>query len=211
MNFVGHIYLSGDDCSIAIGNFIGDYVKGKKYEKYPDGIKRGIIIHRDIDTFTDAHPSFIAAKSLFRDGYGKYAGVVVDIAFDHILTKNWNDWHDVPLKEFTRKFYRTLMGNFLVLPITVKQFVPFMIKSDRLATYATLYGIKKVLGIMSNYSTLPPMEDIAIDVIETHEEQLKKMFYILMCDLSIFLNEKYGLETNTKAAIQIAKNRTLKE
>jgi acyl carrier protein phosphodiesterase len=211
MNFVGHLYLSGDNCSIAIGNFIGDYVKGKKYESYPEGIKRGIIIHRDIDTFTDGHPSYIAAKSLFRAGYGKYAGVAVDMAFDHILTKYWSDWHDEPLKEFTRKFYRKLMGRYLILPLHVKQIVPFVIKSDRLATYATLEGIKKALSIMSNYSTLPPMEDIAIEVIETHEELLKKMFYVLMCDLSLFINEKYGLETSTKASIQIAKNQTLKE
>ncbi len=206
MNFVGHIYLSGENKNIAIGNFIGDYIKGKEYERYPEEIQKGILIHRDIDSTMDIHPSFLATRELFKESYGRYAGVVVDMAFDHILTKNWNDWHDIPLKKFTRSFYGLLIKNYRVLPSQVKEFLPFMVRSNRLYSYSSLNGIEKALSIMANYTSLPSKPTEAALVIQSKEAEITQHFYQLLGDLALYLNKKYQLPINGKAAIQIARS-----
>jgi len=209
MNFVGHIYLSGGDQQIALGNFIGDHVKGKQYNLYPLGIRKGILIHREIDHFTDNHPSFIATKQLFKPLYMRYAGVVTDIAFDYILAKYFEDWHSEPLHEFSREFYRTLFKNFLILPGSVKAFVPFMVKSDRLTSYSTLSGIKKSLEIMSKYSSLPPKGQEAIKLLAENETIIGQHFTQLFCDIIVHLNQQQQIPINEHAATQIAMHRTL--
>ena len=98
MNFLAHIYLSGDNEELKIGNFIADSVKGKQYLEYPPGIIDGIVLHRAIDTFTDTHP--IVSRSVERlfERYGHYSRVIVDILYDHFLAANWKDYSDIPLK-----------------------------------------------------------------------------------------------------------------
>ena len=86
MNVLAHIYLSGDSDKIIIGNYIGDYVKGRDYLNYPELIRKGIILHRYIDMFTDRHPVVHRSKIYFSRKYHKYAGVITDIMYDHYLT-----------------------------------------------------------------------------------------------------------------------------
>ena len=94
MNFLAHIYLSGDDPELKIGNFIADAVKGKKYTTYPQKIQEGIILHRKIDSFTDAHPIVKKSASRLFSKYGHYNSVIVDILYDHFLAKNWKAHED---------------------------------------------------------------------------------------------------------------------
>ena len=124
MNFLAHLYLSGENKEIAIGNFIGDYVKGRQYLNYPPGVQKGIIAHRNIDTFTDSHPMVKETKDYFREGYGRYSGIVVDVVFDYFLAKNWESYSTHPFKEFTKKVHAILLGNFMMLPGRVQRFVP---------------------------------------------------------------------------------------
>lgn len=87
MNYLTHIYLSGENEKVLVGNFIGDYVKGKNFEKFPENIQCGILLHRQIDTFTDSHPKFIEAKRKLRDDFGLYSGIIVDF-FTHEVRKH---------------------------------------------------------------------------------------------------------------------------
>ena len=79
MNFLAHIYLSGDNDLIKIGNFMADGIRGKHFESYPLEIQKGIILHRSIDTFTDAHPIFRQSTKKLHEKYHHYAGVIVDV------------------------------------------------------------------------------------------------------------------------------------
>ncbi len=98
MNFLAHIYLSGNDTDLIIGNFIADGIKGKKYKKFSPGIQKGILLHREIDTFTDAHPIVRQSTKRLHKNYGHYSGIIVDILYDHFLAKNWSRYSDVPLE-----------------------------------------------------------------------------------------------------------------
>jgi acyl carrier protein phosphodiesterase len=92
MNFLAHIYLSGDNDLLKIGNFMADSIRGNQYLQYPDEIKKGILLHRFIDTFTDAHLIYRKSKHRLHEKYGHYSGVIMDIVYDHFLAKNWNHY-----------------------------------------------------------------------------------------------------------------------
>ena len=79
MNYLAHIYLSGESDEIIVGNFIGDFVKGNKYQKYPEKVAFGIQMHRSIDMFTDQHPDVREFVNILKPGYGRYAGIVADV------------------------------------------------------------------------------------------------------------------------------------
>jgi len=145
MNFLAHIYLSGDNEQVKIGNFMADSIKGKKYLKYPGDLQKGIILHRAIDYYTDTHPVFKQSTQKLFPEYGHYSGIIVDIFYDHFLASNWEKYSEVPLKEYTLNFYRLLEENFEVLPTKVKTFLPYMVNDNWLLSYAEIEGIKKVL------------------------------------------------------------------
>ena len=89
MNYLAHIYLSGDDDEdLMIGNYIGDCVKGRRISDYPFRIQCGLLLHREIDSFTDTHPVYLQSKRRFMPVAGHYAGVVCDVVYDHFLAKN---------------------------------------------------------------------------------------------------------------------------
>jgi acyl carrier protein phosphodiesterase len=149
MNFLAHIYLSGDDEGITIGNFIADGVKGKRYRKFPQQIRKGILLHRAIDSYTDSHPTVKQSTKRLHENYGHYSGVIVDILYDHFLAKNWKDYHDIPLDEYVENFYEMLRNNFEVLPTRIQRMMPYMISDNWLLSYATIPGISKILNKMN--------------------------------------------------------------
>ena len=103
MNYLAHIYLSGDDEEIIIGNFIGDFVKGHHFNEYTQMMRKGIILHRYIDSFTDTHAIVRRSKARLSEQYHKYSGIIIDILYDHFLVKNWSNYCAAPLDEFIKK------------------------------------------------------------------------------------------------------------
>ena len=130
MNFLAHIYLSGEDDRITIGNFIADKIHGKAYKKYPFDIQKGILLHREIDTFTDAHPIVRQSTKRLHTNYGHYSSVIVDILYDHFLAKNWKAYSTIPLKDFTVSFYNLLEESYEILPLRIQNLMPFMIADN---------------------------------------------------------------------------------
>lgn len=179
MNVLAHIYLSGDSDDIIIGNYIGDYVKGRDYLKYPDQIRRGIILHRNIDAFTDKHPVVHRSKIHFSRKYHKYAGVVVDILYDHFLTKEWDTYSRRPLESITYQFYRAMVNNYNILPPKVQDRFPFFIINNWLESYKTSKGLRTVFNALSRRTSLPRETKFAI-------KSLKKNYYSLNEDFMEF-------------------------
>jgi acyl carrier protein phosphodiesterase len=145
MNFLAHIYLSGDNDLIKIGNFMADGVKGNNYLEYPEEIQRGIILHRAIDTFTDAHPIFRKSKHRLHEKYGHYSGVIMDILYDHFLAKNWELYSNEPLEDYVANFYKSLEDNYDILNKKTKNLMPYMFENNWLVSYATISGIEMIL------------------------------------------------------------------
>lgn len=193
MNFLAHLYLSGSDIDIRLGNFIGDYVKGRHFDGFPIGVQKGITLHRAIDSFTDKHASTHSCIELLRPGYGKYAGVVVDVLFDHVLANEWNKYSDSDLKWFTRRFYFQMVKRYSQLPDRVKQFLPFMIKSNRLYSYKDQAGVKKAIEIMSSVTSLPEHSVYAIEVLNENYSLFSSHFNTLFPEMIDFVKIEYGI------------------
>ncbi|MFT4943574.1 MAG: acyl carrier protein phosphodiesterase [Patiriisocius sp.] len=149
MNFLAHIYLSGDDQDITIGNFIADGIKGRKYLNYPETLQKGILLHRGIDSFTDQHPIVKQSTKRLHKNHGHYSGVIVDIFYDHFLAKNWKKYHSQPLDQYVATFYELLDKNHEILPSRIQRMIPPMVSSNWLLSYASIDGISKILEQMS--------------------------------------------------------------
>lgn len=194
MNYLAHLYLSGDTEEIIVGNFIGDYVKGRNYLNYPDEMAKGIILHRQIDSFTDEHLQTKLAKELFRKEFGLYSGIVVDFFYDHFLAKNWNDYSTISLRTFSKRIHAVLLANYKYLPSRVQGFLPFLIQNKRLESYATVNGIVESLKIMSNYSSVPSKSDAAKIILQDNYRYLNENFRIFMHDMIDFADTKQGVK-----------------
>jgi acyl carrier protein phosphodiesterase len=150
MNFLAHIYLSGDNDLIKIGNFMADGIRGKQFETYPLEIQKGIVLHRFIDTYTDSHPVFRESTKRLHENYHHYAGVIVDVFYDHFLAKNWSNYSDENLVDFTNNFYQSLRDNYDFLSERTKGMMPYMIEYNWLVSYQTVEGISRILTQMDS-------------------------------------------------------------
>ena len=190
MNYLAHIYLSGEDEQLKIGQFIADSVKGKKYGFFPDRIQQGIILHRAIDTYTDLHP--IVKKSVHRlfEPYSHYSAVIVDILYDHFLAANWSDYSDIPLEKYAAIFYELLNKNYKILPLRVQQFLPYMIADNWLLSYATVDGIGKILHQMDFRTKNRSNMKLAVKELELFYPEFNEEFKSFFKDLEHFTLEK---------------------
>jgi acyl carrier protein phosphodiesterase len=193
MNYLAHVFLSGDNEEIAIGNFIGDYVKGENFKKYSEKVKEGILLHRDIDRYTDRNKIVRKSKSLLKKKYGKYSGIIVDIFYDHFLAKNWDKFSSPPLNTFTKNFHKILNKYFEILPENVKKFVPSFINNDWIGTYKSVEGIEMVLKRMSDVTTLPDETDYAIKVLKSNYNEIENDFFDFFPELTRYVTKKFNI------------------
>lgn len=194
MNYLAHLYLSGEDDKLLTGNFIGDYVKGKNYLNYPGKIREGILLHRRIDTFTDQHPRFREVKKLLREEFGLYSGIITDLFYDHFLARNWDHYSTYPLRSYTNKAHSVLLTHFFYLPARVKGFLPVLIKNRRLESYARPEGIRQSLEIMSRYTSLPENATQAMDTLELNFNFLQENFTAFMLEMIEYVEKDFGVE-----------------
>ena len=190
MNFLAHIYLSGDNELITIGNFVADGVRGNKYRLYPKEIQIGIQLHRQIDTFTDAHPVFRQCTKRLHKGYGHYSGVIVDIFYDHFLAKNWESYSDVPLEKYIANFYNSLSENIDLLPPRFKKLTPIMIEGNWLLSYATVEGIQLVLNGMNRRTKGRSQMNESTKELKEHYEAFEEEFTVFFKELKAFSEAK---------------------
>ena len=190
MNFLAHIYLSGDNEGVTIGNFIADGIKGKKYTKYPLQIQKGILLHRGIDSFTDQHPTVRKSTKRLHKNYGHYSGVIVDILYDHFLAKNWKNYHSQPLDEYVQDFYRLLRKDFDILPSRIQRMMPYMISDNWLLSYATIPGISKILVQMNRRTKNASSMNFAVIELEEYYSEFEEEFSSFFSELETFSKNK---------------------
>ncbi len=176
MNFLAHAHLSGENNDILFGNFIADAVKGKQMARYKEGIRTGIRLHREIDTFTDRHALVKHSVSRVKADYGRYSGVVVDIYYDHFLASGWERYHKDELGVFAARVYGLLTRHFFILPDRTKRMLPFLIAQNWLTAYADFSGLKNVFKGMDRRTGLLSGMGDAVAGLERNYDGLKQDF-----------------------------------
>ena len=195
MNFLAHIYLSGNHEKILVGNFMGDYVKGRNYIQYPEDVRKGILLHRKIDYFTDNHPIARKSKDPLNPYYHKYSGIVIDIFYDYLLTRSWDRYCDVPLPVFVERVFHLLRNNYDIFPQGMKNLFPNFIRNNWLIAYSSVEGIETVLHRMSSRTSLPEFTKYAIDSLREREEEYLEEFNLFFPDIRNYVKNEFGIET----------------
>lgn len=177
MNFLAHLYLSGDDPLVRLGNFIGDFVKGRDLtDRYEPGIVKGIELHRAIDEFTDQHAIVMQSKIRLRPKYRHYAPVIIDIFYDHFLAASWANHCNELLPDFAEDCYKLIQQNATILPEQVNWMLPHMARGNWLVNYAKIEGISNTLRGMARRSKFDSKMDESIVELENHYTDFKAEF-----------------------------------
>lgn len=190
MNFLAHLYLSQNNTNIMIGNFIADHIRGNNYEGFSKEIQKGIFLHREIDTFTDAHKIVRKSKRRLHKRYRHYDGVIIDIFYDYFLAKNWSNYSDIPLELYTKSVYDLFDKIKLELPKKSQQFIKYMIEYNILFNYQYKDGIAKVLNGMNSRTKGKSQMNLAIEDLDILETELQEDFTIFFKDLIAHTNQK---------------------
>lgn len=190
MNFLAHIYLSGNNDFMKIGGFMADGVRGKDYEHFPDDIRKGILLHRAIDTFTDAHAVFRISKHRLHERYGHYSGVIIDVFYDHFLAKNWEVYSDEKLDVFVQNFYQSLEDNFDILTPKVQSMLPHMERGNWLWNYQFVDGIGTILSQMDRRTKGTSKMGESVKELEEFYTQFEQEFTLFFKELREFVADK---------------------
>ncbi len=190
MNFLAHLFLSGENPEIKVGNFIGDFVKGKNFEeRFGKEISKGIVLHREIDWYTDRHPMVTHSKVRLRPKYNHYSGVITDVYFDHFLAKNFDKYSKKFLPDFADECYSIIQQRDSILPDEVKYMMPYMIKGNWLVNYAKIDGIHGALSGMARRTRFESKMEEASEDLKNHYTEFEKEFFAFFPELQKFAND----------------------
>ncbi|WP_299104883.1 ACP phosphodiesterase [uncultured Tenacibaculum sp.] len=190
MNFLAHLYLSGDNKELMIGNFIADHVKGNQFSHFSEDIQKGIQLHRNIDSYTDTHPIVRESKRRLHERYRHYDGVIIDIFFDHFLAKNWKNYSEIPLSVFVNSVYNLLNENIAILPQKTQEMLPYMIEYNWLYNYQFAKGIQEVLNGMNRRTEGKSKMNLATEDLLNHYAVFEQDFTSFFAELQSFCKEK---------------------
>jgi len=183
MNFLAHLYLSGPPSEIMVGNFIADSVRTSMLERFSPDVRKGIGLHREIDTFTDNHPVVLQSKERLRVRYHKYAPVIVDVFYDHFLAVQWKEYSPIALSAWSRDTYSFLSGYLNLFPPRSLQFYGYMTGNDILTAYASTEGIRRVMRGMSHRASFNSGMETCVEELQEHYEAFNGEFTAFFPDL----------------------------
>ena len=172
---------------------MADGIRGKQFESYPDNVKKGILLHRAIDTYTDAHPVFRQSTKRLHERYHHYAGVIVDILYDHFLAKNWERYSNEDLATFIDDFYLSLENNKPILSQRTIDIMPYMMKQNWLLSYKTVAGIASILTQMDSRTKNQSKMRFAVEELTEFYDEFEAEFTSFFEDVQVHCKEK--LET----------------
>lgn len=193
MNFLAHAFLSGDHNDILFGNFVADSIKGKMLDQYSEKIRQGVLLHRNIDTFTDQHPLVRQAVIDLRPEFGKFSAVVLDIYFDHYLALHWSRYSEIELIDYASKVYSVLFQRFRISPPRSKRILPYMYAQNWLVGYANFRDLERVFRGMSRRSSFESGMERAVDHLRLNHEKFEKVFFEFFPELIMF-SENFRLQ-----------------
>jgi acyl carrier protein phosphodiesterase len=155
MNFLAHALLAGDDPALIVGGVVGDWIKGPLPGPLPADLARGVALHRAIDSHAESHPAFRASRARVSPTRRRYAGIFVDIFYDHLLARDWAEHHPTPLADYCAGIYRHLANRLADLPPSAHHPMQLMACEDWLHSYADLASIADVLQRMAKRARQP--------------------------------------------------------
>jgi acyl carrier protein phosphodiesterase len=191
LNYLAHLFLAGTDPEMILGNFIADHVKGSDKMKYSENVRKGISMHRAIDTFTDQHPVVRQSIARLRADFRKYAGVIVDMYYDHYLSAQWDEYSDTDLPEFTRIRYDILNTFQSILPARSARLLFYMEKQNWLMSYSSFDGMQQAFNGMSRRTTFESNMELAVVNLKAGYPEFNQEFRQFFPELQLFVKNNF--------------------
>ncbi len=189
MNYLAHLFLSDHEPQKMVGNFIADFVRGNQVQDLPLGIQQGIKLHHKIDQFTDQHPIVYESKLILRPLYGKYAAVLVDVFYDHFLSRQWQVFSSQDRQAFCEEVYQNLKTNEQWLPTSLQSYLPDMIRHNWLYYYGEWEGVRRALQNLANRSAHRKDLAQALSSLQTHHAIFEQHFLAFFPELIVYCKE----------------------
>lgn len=183
MNYLAHLFLSGDDPLVMVGNFMADGVKGRDLSAHHPDVQRGIRLHRRIDSFTDQHPITAVGRKRLHPHCGKFAGVALDLFYDHLLASEWERHSNVALPQYAQQCYAVLQREIARMPERTQRMLPYMVRGDWLTRYAHVEGLADALHGLSIRVPHGTVLAGAEAVLLAHEADLRGEFRSFLVQL----------------------------
>ncbi|MBL8898285.1 MAG: DUF479 domain-containing protein [Planctomycetes bacterium] len=176
MNWLAHLYLAEDTPHAWIGNLVGDFARGLDPETLHPLVRSGLDHHRAVDRFTDAHPLHRASRARYAKHFRHFAGVLVDLTYDHFLARAWERWSSEPLEHFAARVHRVLADHEPLLSPELREAAPHLQRQQWLLSYRDDAGLERVLrGIESR--TRHRMELVpALEILSAERAALQAEF-----------------------------------
>lgn len=200
MNYLAHAYLARHSDEAMLGAMLGDFVGTADVAGYADEVRREIHVHRRIDSYTDQHPAVRAARALFPEGRRRYAGILLDVHFDHLLARDWARWHDGPLDDFTARFYGVLLRHLPVLPERLRRLAPHIAAGDWLGAYRDRAMVDHaVTRIATRLSRNGDKLVDCLPVLRRHEAEVARAFDAFFPALAAYVDTLRAPSPTTEA------------
>jgi len=191
VNYLAHAYLSFQDSETLVGNLISDFVKGNKKFNYSAHIQSGIVLHRQIDEFTDNHIATRDAKTYFRSAYRLYSGAFVDVVYDHFLANDASQFPGDSLPAFSHRCYSQLDQYTDVFPLRFRQMFHYMKLQDWLYNYRRKEGIYNSFAGLVRRARYMDDHKTAFDIFEKNHDQLKACYAAFFPEVYAFARQKF--------------------
>lgn len=192
MNYLAHLFLSGEDEDLIVGNFIADAVKGSQIEQYSEGIRKGIQLHRKIDSFTDKHEIVRKSKARLIPEFHKYSPVIVDVFYDHFMASDWMKYSEVNFRAYCDSMYKLLKSKSSVFPQRSKRFLFYLRRNDMLFHYRSILGVQMTLQVLSHRATFKSDMHLAhhnlLRDYNLYKEEFTLFFEELRKETLLFIN-----------------------
>ena len=176
MNFLAHSFLSFNEPSLVVGNYLGDFITNKELIVLKDAIKKGVLLHRFIDSYTDKHPIVKTGTKLLHPEFRKYAPVVLDVYFDFLLSKYWSEFHPDPLQQHCRETYAILLSHRDQVPHRLAGRLTRMVADLWLENYQTYVGLQRTFSFIKRRSSFESQLHVATELLAPKEDELSELF-----------------------------------
>lgn len=190
MNYLAHMLCSDDTPASMLGNFLADFVKGDVEGRFPREVVEGIRRHREADFFTDSHEVFGASRRLVSVPRRRYAGVIIDVVYDHFLTTSWDRYSSRGLDEFVGRVYENLGRNRVAVPHPVPMVIERMAREDWLRSYGTADGIDRTFRRISRRIRRENPLATAVEELEHNYDLLRDHFHCFFPQLLARFSEE---------------------
>lgn len=188
MNYLAHLHLGGQQPEQLLGSLYGDFVKGPLAGRFPLPLEAAIRLHRQIDVFTDSHPLVLQSLGRFPRERRRYAGIILDVFFDHCLALHWQDYAEQPLEQFTGRVYEVLAAQ-AELPERLAQIAPYMAADDWLGSYREFAVLDQVFRGIARRLSRPEGMDDALALVASLYAPLLEDFRAFYPELQAFANK----------------------